>query len=76
MDGTITFRAKGEPTFNGSALPFYSVDTERDAELLQATLCKLSYDDRYMFHGFEGTIEDIDRVAEAFFDVENRRSKA
>ena len=51
MDGTFTFRSKGEPAF-GASLPCTSVDTVADAEMAQAALCRLQYDGRHVMAGF------------------------
>ena len=40
-DGTVTFRRRGQPVFNGRALPFFSVADETEAKDLQALLCAL-----------------------------------
>ena len=38
-DGTFTIRRRGEPSFNGAALPVFSTRTKKEAESLQIVLC-------------------------------------
>lgn len=52
MDGTLTFRRKGKKSFNGKALPAYSVDSEDEAKTLIQLASFRSYDGRQMVRGF------------------------
>jgi hypothetical protein len=40
-DRTLSYRQRGEPVFNGAALPAFSVDTEEEAEALLALVGSL-----------------------------------
>lgn len=42
-DRTLSYRAKGEPVFNGRALPVFSVDTKEEAEQLFLLTGRLQY---------------------------------
>lgn len=69
-DGTITYRRKGSPSFNGAALPVFSVDTEDEARYLQVLICKAQYNEHplkpgetwYRLSDFSGEVEDLAEV--------------
>jgi hypothetical protein len=42
-DRTLTINRKGEPAFNGRALPVYSVGTREEAEDLVVAVCRVQY---------------------------------
>jgi len=42
-DRTLTITKRGEPAFNGVALPIYSVDTEQEARDLVVCTCRVQY---------------------------------
>ena len=71
-DGTITYRRVGQPTFNGAALPVYSVKTEEEAKALQIILCRFQYQEHplmpgqnwYVLNEFSGEVEDLERVGD------------
>lgn len=53
-DGTITCRARGEPIFNGVALPVFSVADRDEAEQLVLMCCKRQYDEHPNFPDSRG----------------------
>lgn len=74
-DKTITYAKRGQPSFNGIALPVFSVDTEEEAAMLQLLCCAVQYTEHpqmpgknwYRLSSFEFPnptleIEDLDRV--------------
>lgn len=71
-DGTISYRRKGKPVFNGVALPVFSVDTEEQAEAIQIRFGRLQYVEHpampgrpwYRWTDFDGKLESLDRVTE------------
>ena len=80
-DGTITYRKRGEPVFNGRALPFFSVDTEEEAQDLQVMLCSLQYDTHpdlpptepwYRYWQFSGELDGIPEVTAKFRELYTR----
>lgn len=42
-DGTVTFRRRDEPVFNGRALPVFSVNTPEEAEAIQVRFCRAQW---------------------------------
>lgn len=42
-DGTISYRRRTEPVFNGRALPVFSVDTEQQAQDIQLRFGRLQH---------------------------------
>ena len=86
-DGTITYRKRGEPVFNGKALPFFSVDTTDDAEALQLACCKAQWEEHPQLPGktwyrditFSGRLDDLDRMTDRYRDtlaeIQRRRAK-
>lgn len=73
-DGTITFRRHGQPVFNGMALPFFSVESEEEAQTLQVLMCSAQYGEHpdlpgqtwYRRSQFSGEIDGIPEVCEDF----------
>lgn len=73
-DGTITYRRAGKPVFNNRALPFFSVNTEEEAQTLQVLLCSSQYEEHpdlpgqtwYRHWQFGGELEDIQALTETF----------
>lgn len=79
-DGTISFAPRGKRSFNGAALPVYSVDTKKEAISLQVLTCRRQYGphpdypkklpDWYRLGsgpfpmGFSGELEDLPKVSE------------
>lgn len=76
-DGTITYRRLGQPTFNGAALPVYSVDTEEEAKLIQVSLCRRQYQEHplmpgqswYVLNEFGGEVDELDEVGDKMHRV-------
>jgi len=50
-DGTVTFRDRGQSSFNGMALPVFSVDTNFQAEQLQIRFCRKMHKDHPLMPG-------------------------
>jgi hypothetical protein len=50
-DGTITYRTRNQPVFNGRALPVFSVDTRRQAEELQIRFCRRQHKEHPLMPG-------------------------
>lgn len=83
-DGTITFRRRGQPVFNGRALAFFSVETEEEAQTLQVLMCSAQYGEhpdlpgetwyrRWQFSGeLDGLPEICDDFAKAYQSVLDR----
>ena len=71
-DGTVTFKPKGQPPFNGIALPVHSVDTIAEAVQVQVTLCRKQYTSHpklgkepwYTLTNFDGEIDSLAKVAQ------------
>lgn len=71
-DGTISFRRKGEPIFNGRALPVFSVDTEEQAREIQILFGRNQYIQHpeipgqawFKWTDFSGNADDLDAVTE------------
>jgi len=75
-DKTLTYRTRGQPSFNGLALPVFSVDTNEEAQALQLLCCARQYglhplmpsETWYRLSALEFgpllEIGDIDRVAD------------
>jgi len=71
-DGTITYRTRKEPTFNGAALPVFSVDTIEQAQLLQVLFCRLQYGEHPLMKGkpwyrwteFDGKVQSLELVTD------------
>jgi hypothetical protein len=69
-DGTVTYVPRGEPPFNGAALPVHSVDTVEEAQQIQVTLCRCQYVEHPLMPGkpwykltqFDGGIEGLEAV--------------
>jgi hypothetical protein len=77
MDGRITFRRKGQPPFNGKALPIFSVDSEEEAKSLMILACTLGYiPGVYGIPGFSGTLDGIpnaqQRLAERYAVIKSK----
>lgn len=80
MDGTITYGLLGLPSFNGAALPVHSVDTVKEAELIQRTLGKLQWASHplmseqpwYVLSNFGHTTDDLPGVARRMQDISKR----
>lgn len=87
-DGTISYRRRrGEPVFNGRALPVFSVADEEDARMLQVRFGSLQYrphpsgklgDHWYVWTGFDGELESLAAVGDACaeFYYERKRRQA
>lgn len=79
-DGTITYRTRNQPIFNGRALPVFSVDTEEDAQAIQLLLCSLQYGEHpdlpgqpwYRISSFGGELEDLEGITEQMTKVYKR----
>lgn len=73
-DGTITYREKGQRSFNGAALPAFSVNTEEQAKALQTRFGQLQYTSHplmpgkswFVFPGFGGEVEDLFKLRKMF----------
>lgn len=71
-DGTISYRTKAEPVFNGVAMPVFSVDTIEQALDAQVMFGRKQYVDHpqlpgrpwYKWTGFPGTVEALDKVTD------------
>jgi hypothetical protein len=71
-DGTISYRRLGEPSFNGVALPVFSVNHEDQARQLQLRFGRLQYEEHpkmpgrpwYRWTDFPGTILALDDVSD------------
>lgn len=71
-DGTISSRKRGEPSFNGRALPVFSVDTEEQVREIQGLFGIKQYVEHpllpgrpwYRWTNFSGNVEDLDEVSE------------
>lgn len=79
-DGTVTYRRKGERSFNNAALPVFSVKTIKEAQALQVHFCKLQYASHpllprqtgwYRISDFSGKIEDLYLMSNKFDDWYN-----
>lgn len=80
-DGTFTHRRKGEPTFNGAALPVFSVDTIEEVEKIRVMTCVLQHGEHpllpgqpwYAIRPFGGELEDLyeagDKIEAAFMKL-------
>ena len=78
MDGTVSFRRKGERNIqHPAALPVFSVDTEEDAEALQVLTCSMAQDGtgRYGWPGFYDASLDGDEQLAKMIDVAERMDK-
>lgn len=66
---------KGEkPDRNtAKALPAFSVDTKEEAKDLQVLFCRYSYDGRYVWTGFDRTLDGLDKAAEQMAEVYPRK---
>lgn len=75
-DGTVTYRSQGEPSFNGMALPVFSVDTAEQAEAIQVRFCRRQYASHprllgkpwYRWTDFSGELDDMQAVTEAMHE--------
>lgn len=71
-DGTISYRRLGESSFNGVALPVFSVNHEDQARQLQLRFGRLQYEEHpkmpgrpwYRWTDFPGTIIALDDVSD------------
>ena len=71
-DGTISYRRKNEPVFNGRALPVFTVDTEAQAEAIQIRFGRLQYVEHpqmpgqpwYRWTDFSGDAEDLGNISD------------
>lgn len=69
-DGTLTYRPRRSPPFNGAALPVFSVDTPEEAYDLIVLVGKLQYDEHpdlpgrpwYRLTWFSGNVDDLPNV--------------
>ena len=50
-DRTLTYRTKGQPVFNGVALPVFSVDTEEEAKDLITLVSRAQYEEHPQLPG-------------------------
>ena len=50
-DGTVTFRRRDKPVFNGIALPVFSVETIAEAQALQVHFCRAQWDQHPLLPG-------------------------
>src|SRR5258706_5281352 len=72
-DGTISYRTRAEPVFNGRALPVFSVDTEEQARAVQVRFGRRQYGEHpdlpgrpwYRWTDFDGDVEKLDDVSRA-----------
>src|SRR5689334_521905 len=72
-DGTISYRPSTEPSFNGSALPVFSVDTVEQARAVQVRFGRLQYGEHpqlpgrpwYRWTDFSGDVAQLDGVSNA-----------
>ena len=83
-DGTISYRQRGERSFNGKALPVFSVNTVEQAKDIQVRFGKVQYKEHpllpnqpwYRWSGFDGnveTLEEITRQIRSFFQQQEAR---
>ena len=71
QDGTITYRTRSEPVFNGVALPVFTVNTEEQAKEIQARFCRRQYTEHpqqpgrpwWKWTDFDGDYGSIDGVS-------------
>lgn len=42
-DGTVSYRTRAEPVFNGKALPVFSVNSVDEAQAIQVRFCRRGY---------------------------------
>jgi hypothetical protein len=83
-DGTISYRHKSEPVFNGRALPVFTVDTVDQAKAVQARFGRLQYGEHpqqpglpwYRWTDFGGEVEDLDGVSDAIREFYHQQLKA
>jgi hypothetical protein len=83
-DGTVTFRTRDEPNFNGASLPVYSVPDKATAEKLRVLLCRSQYVEHPLLPGqtwyrldHAGTVEGLTDVTERFRQAHDKlRGKA
>jgi hypothetical protein len=69
-DGTISYRTKDQPVFNGVALPVFSVDTEQQAQDIQVRYGRRQYVEHdqlpgqpwYKWTDFSGDVTDLDDI--------------
>lgn len=80
-DGTVTIRERGEPPFNGAALPAYEVPDRDTAEAIRVQVCKLVPDDHpelgedepwYKLPGFGGKVDDLRDAMKTFAKAHDR----
>lgn len=70
-DGTLTYRTKAVPAFNGAALPVFTTNTEAEAKSLIVLLAKSQYTEHplqpgqtwYRLPDFGGEVEDLAKVS-------------
>lgn len=70
QDGTLTYRTREEPVFNGVAIPVFSTESIAQAKMLITLLGARQYEEHpklpgqpwYRMASFAGTIEDLPRV--------------
>jgi hypothetical protein len=71
-DGTISYRTRTQPVFNGRALAVFSVDTEQQAEDVQVLFGRKQYEEHpeipgkawYRWNDFRGEVDDLERVGD------------
>ena len=61
----MTFRAKDETRYRTS-LPFHSVGTKEEAEMIQVTHCKRSYDEppKWLLNNWRQDLPEEERVGQ------------
>lgn len=80
-DGTISYRRKHEPVFNGVALPVFTVDNEEQAQAVQIRFGRLQWHEHpqmpgkawYRWTDFSGNADDLDAISDklrAFYETE------
>lgn len=72
-DGTISYRAKHEPIFNGVALPVFTVNTVQQAQDIQVMYGRKQWTDHpdmapgqswYRWTDFSGDVDALDGITE------------
>ena len=71
-DGTLTYRTKAVPAFNGAALPVFTTNTEAEAKSLIVLIAKAQYEEHpllpgqtwYRLSDFSGDVGDLFKVGD------------
>jgi len=73
----VSFRSKDDkkPKEYPDALPVFTVDTEKEANMLITFFCKLAYDGRMLLTSFKGEYEELEGVTKKFAEWYDRRKK-